>query len=217
MVDSSSDTDEGTDIMETSAGQDMVGQVHEDESIVEPCEGMEFDSEDAAKMFYDEYARKLGFVMRVMSCRRSERDGRILARRLGCNKEGYCVSIRGKCTNVRKPRPSTREGCKAMIHVKFDKSGKWVITKFVKDHNHPLIVYPREARQTMDEKDKRIQELTMEIRNKKRLCAMYQEQLAEFIKIVEEHNEQLSAKVENVMTNLKEVESIEQQELLQHR
>lgn len=120
-----------------------------EDPVIEPCEGMEFDSEDAAKMFYDEYARRVGFVMRVMSCRRSERDGRILARRLGCNKEGYCVSIRGKFGAVRKPRPSTREGCKAMIHVKFDKSGKWVITKFVKEHNHPLLVCPREARQTM--------------------------------------------------------------------
>ncbi|XP_065632571.1 protein FAR1-RELATED SEQUENCE 5 isoform X2 [Quercus suber] len=110
---------------------------------------MEFESEDSAKIFYDEYARRLGFVMRVMSCRRSERDGKILARRLGCNKEGHCVSIRGKFGPVRKPRPSTREGCKAMIHVKYDKSGKWVITKFVKDHNHPLVVSPREARQTM--------------------------------------------------------------------
>ena len=36
-----------------------------------------------------------------------------------------------------------------MIHVKYNKSGKWAITKFVKDHNHPLIVSPREARQTM--------------------------------------------------------------------
>ncbi|XP_044498318.1 protein FAR1-RELATED SEQUENCE 5-like isoform X3 [Mangifera indica] len=186
------------------------------DSIVEPCEGMEFESEDAAKIFYDEYARKLGFVMRVMSCRRSERDGRILARRLGCNKEGYCVSIRGKFGPVRKPRASTREGCKAMIHVKLDKSGKWVITKFVKEHNHPLVVAPREARQTMDEKDKRIQELTAELRNKKRLCTAYQEQLSAFMKIVEEHSNQLSKKVENVVNNLKEFESIEK-ELFHHR
>ncbi|KAF5451981.1 hypothetical protein F2P56_027029 [Juglans regia] len=184
--------------------------------ILEPFEGMEFESEDAAKIFYDDYARRVGFVMRVMSCRRSERDGKILARRLGCNKEGHCVSIRGKFGPVRKPRPSTREGCKAMIHVKYDKSGKWVITKFVKDHNHPLVVSPREARQTMDEKDKRIQELTAELRNKKRLCATYQEQLNAFMKIVEEHSQQLSKKVQNVVENLKEFESIEQ-ELLHHR
>lgn len=141
------DLDEGTGAVESSSINDIV--TYEGDTIVEPYEGMEFDSEDAAKIFYDEYARRVGFVMRVMSCRRSERDGRILARRLGCNKEGYCVSIRGKFGPVRKPRPSTREGCKAMIHVKYDKSGKWVITKFVKDHNHPLVVSPREARQTM--------------------------------------------------------------------
>ena len=67
-----------------------------------------------------------------------------------------------------------------------------------------------------DEKDKQIQELTIELRNKKRLCSTYQEQLAAFMKIVEEHTDQLSRKVQNVVTNLKEFESIEQ-ELLHPR
>ncbi|VVB03230.1 unnamed protein product [Arabis nemorensis] len=167
-------------------------------------------------MFYDDYSRRLGFVMRVMSCRRSEKDGRILARRFGCNKEGHCLSIRGKFGSVRKPRTSTREGCKAMIHVKYDRSSKWVITKFVKEHNHPLVVSPREARQTLDEKDKRIQELTVELRNKKRLCAAYKEQLDSFAKIVEEHSNRIAKKVENVVNNLKEFEPIEL-ELLQSK
>lgn len=144
------DLDEDAEAIEGFTGGEILTVPFEGDSIVEPHEGMEFESEDAAKIFYDEYARQVGFVMRVMSCRRSERDGRILARRLGCNKEGYCVSIRGKLGPVRKPRASTREGCKAMIHIKFEKeSGKWVITRFVKDHNHPLVVAPREARQTM--------------------------------------------------------------------
>ncbi|KGN59476.2 hypothetical protein Csa_001154 [Cucumis sativus] len=329
------DADEGEEGIEGGSLESPAGTELNDcdgDIILEPYEGMEFESEDAAKIFYDKYARQLGFVMRVMSCRRSEKDGRILARRLGCNKEGHCVSIRGKFGAVRKPRPSTREGCKAMIHVKYDKSGKWVITKFVKEHNHPLVVSPREARQTMDdapslllycgtkynerilletvppkptcspfpnflhlvssdfcssflecsnqiaahthdqmtneynysnitcfdtfvcdalrdclhfhlylngwshddhppsilvareystipfvdEKDKQIQELTIELRNKKRLCSTYQEQLAAFMKIVEEHTDQLSKKVQNVVTNLKEFESIEQ-ELLHPR
>lgn len=67
-----------------------------------------------------------------------------------------------------------------------------------------------------DDKDKRIQELTAELRNKKRLCATYQEQLNAFMKVVEEHSQQLSKKVQNVVENLKEFESIEQ-ELLHHR
>uniref|UniRef100_A0A2C9UHG7 Uncharacterized protein n=1 Tax=Manihot esculenta TaxID=3983 RepID=A0A2C9UHG7_MANES len=66
------------------------------------------------------------------------------------------------------------------------------------------------------EKDKKIQELTMELRNKKRLCATYQDHLTAFMKIVEEHSEQLSKKVQNVARNLKEFESIEL-ELQQHR
>ncbi|KAA0043703.1 protein FAR1-RELATED SEQUENCE 5 [Cucumis melo var. makuwa] len=146
------DADEGEEGIEGGSLESPAGTELNDcdgDIILEPYEGMEFESEDAAKIFYDKYARQLGFVMRVMSCRRSEKDGRILARRLGCNKEGHCVSIRGKFGAVRKPRPSTREGCKAMIHVKYDKSGKWVITKFVKEHNHPLVVSAREARQTM--------------------------------------------------------------------
>uniref|UniRef100_A0A6N2MMH8 FAR1 domain-containing protein n=1 Tax=Salix viminalis TaxID=40686 RepID=A0A6N2MMH8_SALVM len=81
--------------------------------VVEPHKGMEYESEDAAKVFYGGLLRK--HSMEIWKCS--------------------------------KAKPSTREGCKA----KFDKSGKWVVTKFVKDHNHPLIVAPREARQTMFE------------------------------------------------------------------
>ncbi|XAR54553.1 hypothetical protein NMG60_11029741 [Bertholletia excelsa] len=179
---------------------------------------MEFESEEAAKVFYDEYARRVGFVVRVMSCRRSEVDGRILARRLGCNKEGFCISTRGKVGAVSKPRQSTREGCKAMILVKSNKSGKWVVSRFVKDHNHPLVISPREVRlrPTMDEKDRKIQELTTELRNKKRLCALYQDQLEAFVKEVEEHSNQLSKKAQTVVNNLREFEPIEK-ELSQHR
>ncbi|PKI46800.1 hypothetical protein CRG98_032797 [Punica granatum] len=172
---------------------------------------MEFESEEAAKIFYDDYARQVGFVMRVMSCRRSERDGRIIARRLGCNKEGYRVNKRDKSGAIRKPKPVTREGCKAMIYLKNSKSGKWVVAKFEREHNHPLVVSPREARHTTDEKDRKIQELTLELRNKRRLCAAYKEQLTAFLKIIEEHTDQISMKVQNVMNNLKEYECVHQE------
>ncbi|KAK4798914.1 hypothetical protein SAY86_024279 [Trapa natans] len=183
----------------------------EGEAVLEPCEGMEFDSEDAAKIFYDEYARRVGFVMRVMSCRRSERDGKIIARRLGCNKEGYRVNKRDQEGALRKPKPITREGCKAMIYLKYNKSGKWVVAKFEKEHNHPLVVSPREVRHTTDEKDRKIQELTLELRNKRRICAAYKEQLTAFLKIIEEHSEQITMKVQNVMNNLKEYEHVQQE------
>lgn len=59
-----------------------------------------------------------------------------------------------------------------------------------------------------DEKDRKIQELTLELRNKRRLCAAYKEQLTAFLEIIEEHSEQITMKVQNVMNNLKEYESV---------
>ncbi|CAH2050479.1 unnamed protein product [Thlaspi arvense] len=46
---------------------------------LEPYVGMEFDCEDAATKFYIDYARQIGFVVRMMGRRRSEIDGRTLA------------------------------------------------------------------------------------------------------------------------------------------
>ena len=106
----------------------------------EPYVGTEFDSEEAARKYYIDYARWIGFSVRIMQRRRSGIDGRNLARRLGCNKQGFSPNNKGAFGPEKKPRPSAREGCKATILVKMEKSGKWVVTRFVKDHNHPLIV-----------------------------------------------------------------------------
>ncbi|PRQ46025.1 putative FHY3/FAR1 family protein [Rosa chinensis] len=43
-----------------------------------------------------------------------------------------------------------------------DKSGKWVVTRFVKDHNHPLIVTANEF-STAGNKDKKMEELMIEL------------------------------------------------------
>jgi hypothetical protein len=110
------------------------------DGIAEPDVGMEFESEDAARRFYTEYARRVGFAVRVMQRRRSGIDGRTLARRLGCNKQGFSPNHRTDVGPDKKPRPGARDGCKATILVKMEKSGKWVVTRFEKDHNHPLVV-----------------------------------------------------------------------------
>lgn len=112
------------------------------ETVEEPYVGMEFESEDEARDFYVEYARKLGFVVRMMQRRRSGIDGTTLARRLGCNKQGFSpkVSDLGTEKQRRSRSSGAREGCKATILVKMEKSGKWVVTRFVKEHNHPLVL-----------------------------------------------------------------------------
>ncbi|CAH8277009.1 unnamed protein product [Arabidopsis lyrata] len=104
-----------------------------DLKLHEPYVGMKFESEEEAKEFYVEYSKILGFVVRMMQRRRSGIDGRSLARRLGCNKQGFSR------TDPRSSCSSSREGCKATILVKMEKSGKWVVTRFVKEHNHSLL------------------------------------------------------------------------------
>ncbi|XP_019178403.1 PREDICTED: protein FAR1-RELATED SEQUENCE 7-like isoform X1 [Ipomoea nil] len=178
----------------------------EESRVQEPVVGMEFESEDAAKEFYDNYARRAGFVMRIDQCRRSEVDKRILSRRLSCNKQGYYVKMKDQFGPARKPRTSTREGCKAMMLVKVDKSGKWVVTRFVKEHTHPLIVSGRPSRNAMDHKDRRIHELTMELNRQDRLCELYRDQLNTLLKYIEEQIEVVSGKVQVVVSNVNQVE-----------
>lgn len=58
-----------------------------------------------------------------------------------------------------------------------------------------------------DEKDKRIQELSAELRVKKRLSAAYKEQLLVLMKDVDNHTDHLTSKVQTIRNNLKELEA----------
>lgn len=174
--------------------------------VFEPYVGMEFESEDAARNFYTEYARKSGFVVRVMQRRRSEIDGRTLARRLGCNKQGFSPNHKGTFGSDKRVRPSAREGCKATILVKMEKSEKWVVTRFVKDHNHPLLV-PATALSNVGDKDKKIEELTLELQRQDQLCAAYRQKLLNFLASVEDQGEKLSSKILGVIENMKRAEA----------
>lgn len=109
---------------------------------LEPYEGMEFESEEAAKAFYNSYARRVGFSTRVSMSRRSRRDGAIIQRSFVCAKEGFRVDKDKTArpdTRVKRPRAETRVGCKAMLVVKIRDSGRWVVSTFLKEHNHELV------------------------------------------------------------------------------
>ncbi|KAK4375005.1 hypothetical protein RND71_005682 [Anisodus tanguticus] len=181
----------------------------EDNVVREPFIGMEFDSEDAAKEFYDDYARRVGFIMRIDQCRRSEVDKRILSRRLSCNKQGYYVKMKNHYEPPKKARTSTREGCKAMMLVKVNTSDKWVVTRFVKEHTHPLVSSGCSSGNAMvrDKKDRRIQELSMELERQDKLCDLYREQLITFLENVEQQMELLSKKIQVAVNNVKEIEA----------
>ncbi|KAI3870069.1 hypothetical protein MKX03_017939 [Papaver bracteatum] len=85
---------------------------------------------------FQTYATHEGFVMRV-DCQ-SLRDGKIICSLLDSNKEGF---LKGKHSRHRmKPRKLTSERSKAVIKVKQQKSGQWVVSKFAEEHNHPLVI-----------------------------------------------------------------------------
>lgn len=102
----------------------------------EPYVGQQFESEAAAHAFYNAYATRVGFVIRVSKLSRSRRDGSAIGRALVCNKEGY--RLPDKREKIVRQRAETRVGCRAMILVRKVNSGQWVVTKFVKEHTHPL-------------------------------------------------------------------------------
>lgn len=103
----------------------------------EPREGMEFDSEQAARVFYNSYARRMGFGTRVSVYQRSRRDGSIVCRQVVCSREGFRRGA-GEGESKRR-RAVTRVGCRAQMTVKRRGSGKWAVSRFVKEHNHELV------------------------------------------------------------------------------
>ncbi|XVE79713.1 hypothetical protein DITRI_Ditri14bG0079400 [Diplodiscus trichospermus] len=96
----------------------------DEDGISEPYSGMEFDSENAAKTYYDEYARHMGFSFKAGQLNRSKTNGRIVAREFVCGRDGL--------------KRRSAESCDAMLRIEL-KGDKWVVTKFVKEHSHSVM------------------------------------------------------------------------------
>lgn len=181
----------------------------------EPYIGQEFESEAEAHAFYNTYATKVGFIIRVSKLSRSRRDGSAIGRALVCNKEGFRMP--DKREKIVRQRVETRVGCRAMILVRKVSSGKWVVTKFVKEHTHPLT--PGKGRKDLiydqypNEHDK-IRELSQQLAVEKKRAATYKRHLEMIFEHIDEHNQSLSKKIQDIVTNVREMES---NELRSHR
>ncbi|GAB2235447.1 hypothetical protein Droror1_Dr00025872 [Drosera rotundifolia] len=173
----------------------------------EPYVGQEFESEAAAHAFYNSYATNMGFIIRVSKLSRSRRDGSAIGRALVCNKEGYRTP--DKREKVMRQRVETRVGCRAMILVRKVSSGKWIVTKFVKEHTHPLS--PGKVRkdfifdQFPNEHDK-IRELSQLLAIEKKRSATYKRHLEMLFEHIEEHNQSLSTKIQHIVDDVREIE-----------
>ncbi|XP_020238849.1 protein FAR1-RELATED SEQUENCE 5 [Cajanus cajan] len=99
-----------------------------------PKVGMEFETEDAAYNFYNDYAYRVGFSVRI-SKGHKDKYGKIVNRVFCCSCEGY----RGKDKredNVKNPRPQSRFGCLAKMKVNSRLTGKYRVTEFIAEHAH---------------------------------------------------------------------------------
>ncbi|KAG2726010.1 hypothetical protein I3760_01G092400 [Carya illinoinensis] len=184
---------------------------------LEPFVGMQFESAEDAREFYEMYGRHLGFTIRNNRTRRSLKDNSIIGREFVCSKEGFRIGRQANRKNgVLPSRQATREGCNAMMRIAAKDGGKWAIYGFVKEHNHelnPSKVPPRRSHRLAfceDEKDLKIRELTTELHREKKKSAAYQQQLQLVLKYIEDHTQRLSLKVEVAANNMRELESEEQ-------
>ncbi|XP_044462079.1 protein FAR1-RELATED SEQUENCE 3-like [Mangifera indica] len=96
----------------------------DDDQSSKPSIGMEFDSEEAAKTLYEAYAKRIGFTVQNGQFTRAKPDGPIITWEFACSREVF------KRKNV--------ESCNAMLRIERNDSDKWIVTKFVEDHNHSV-------------------------------------------------------------------------------
>lgn len=113
----------------------MDSSVIMENTIIKPRDDMEFDSHEAAYLFYKEYAKSVGFGTAKLSSRRSRASREFIDAKFSCIRYGN----KQQSDDAINPRPSPKIGCKASMHVKRRQNGKWYIHSFVKDHNHELL------------------------------------------------------------------------------
>ncbi|XP_045804431.1 protein FAR1-RELATED SEQUENCE 5-like [Trifolium pratense] len=206
--------------LELCAGEDerFVEQPVADSDTIEPFIGMEFNSREEAREFYNAYGRRIGFTVRVHHNRRSRINKEVIGQDFVCSKEGFrAKKYVHRKDRVLPPPPPTREGCQAMVRMTLTDGGKWVVAKFVKEHTHKLmspseVPWRRSEKHLIseDEKDRRIRALSLELYNErqkyKRRCAAYEEQINMILNDVERHTEHISKKVADVVRNIREIE-----------
>ncbi|TVU38539.1 hypothetical protein EJB05_11915, partial [Eragrostis curvula] len=113
----------------------------------DPCVGMTFDTCEAAKSFYNNYARYKGFSVRIDNSNKTKWAGgksrvRYVCHKAGVNKKNKPATdgpiTEKKVTKKRKRDHIERTKCPALMAVKFTGS-YWVVDTFRAEHNHDLV------------------------------------------------------------------------------
>lgn len=104
-----------------------------------PKVDMEFENDEKAYQFYNDYARRIGFDVRKAWVNRRS-SGVIISRTYVCYKEGYYGNKKDE-SQVEKHRfrPNERTGCLARMVIKLAKNGRYRVTEFQPMHNHEFV------------------------------------------------------------------------------
>ncbi|XP_062080262.1 protein FAR1-RELATED SEQUENCE 9-like [Humulus lupulus] len=104
--------------------------------------GKYLDSVDKWELFYEIYAKWMGFGKRSDDVKR--RNGVVPMRMWVCTREGYRWSEYVNMPNHKKrSRPITRSGCQAALRVVHMKDNDlWLAKEFSHEHNHEMVSVP---------------------------------------------------------------------------
>ncbi|KAG6714781.1 hypothetical protein I3842_05G219200 [Carya illinoinensis] len=105
-----------------------------DNVVEEPKVGMIFSSEEEVRLYYTNYAKRMGFGVSKRSSNVGD-DGRLKYFTLACVRQG---TSRSKASNVLRPRSVEKMGCKAKINVTLTADGKYTLSSVVLEHTHAL-------------------------------------------------------------------------------
>ncbi|KAL9232338.1 hypothetical protein vseg_007462 [Gypsophila vaccaria] len=100
-----------------------------------PDSDLQFESHEAAYKYYQEYAKSMGFTTSIKNSRRSKKSRDFIDAKFACSRYGITPE-----SDAASRRSSVKKtDCKASMHVKRNKYGKWVIHEFIMQHNHELL------------------------------------------------------------------------------
>ncbi|CAL5034092.1 unnamed protein product [Urochloa decumbens] len=99
-----------------------------------------YEKWEEAKKCYNKYAKKVGFSIKIGSSKKKDKEGEtdkvvLVCNRIGKNKE---EKGDGPVVKQRKRNKTEKTGCTARLIVNKRNDGKWHVTTFNEDHNHPL-------------------------------------------------------------------------------
>ncbi|XP_030958796.1 protein FAR1-RELATED SEQUENCE 5-like [Quercus lobata] len=103
----------------------------------QPHLDMVFENLEVARAYYNAYARRKGFSIRVNHTRKNKDKIRVGIEYV-CSKEGFRRQCNEDNERTGLERAETRVGCKVMIGLK-KVDDTWIVCKFVETHNHELL------------------------------------------------------------------------------